>query len=58
VDRFPISDPCDRHKFHPTLFCQWQKAFFEEAQPLGVGGSLFKVAALEGKLRSKTEVLA
>ena len=29
VERVPVSDLCDKHKLHPTLFYQWQKAFFE-----------------------------
>ena len=29
VEQVPVSDLCDKHKLHPTLFYQWQKAFFE-----------------------------
>ena len=29
VEHVPVSDLCDKHKLHPTLFYQWQKAFFE-----------------------------
>jgi hypothetical protein len=28
--RVPVSDLCDEHGLHPTLFCQWQKAFVEK----------------------------
>ena len=28
VEHVPVSDLCDKHKLHPTLFYQWQKAFF------------------------------
>jgi len=31
VEHVPVSDLCDKHKLHPTLFYQWQKAFFENA---------------------------
>jgi transposase-like protein len=26
VEQVPVSDLCDNHKLHPTLFYQWQKA--------------------------------
>ena len=29
VEHVPVSDLCDKHKLHPTLFYQRQKAFFE-----------------------------
>ena len=29
VDKTPVSDICDQHQIHPTLFYQWQKQFFE-----------------------------
>jgi uncharacterized protein YjbJ (UPF0337 family) len=29
VEHVPVSDLCDKHKLHPTLFYRWQKAFFE-----------------------------
>jgi hypothetical protein len=28
--RVPVSDLCDEHRLHPTLLCQWQKAFIEK----------------------------
>ena len=31
VEQVPVSDLCDRYEVHPTLFYQWQKAFFENA---------------------------
>src|SRR5437763_15529495 len=66
IEHVPVSDLCDKHKLHPTLFYQWQKAFFEN------GAAAFeskrprsqavkeqdKIAVLEAKLRNKTEVLA
>jgi transposase-like protein len=33
VEHVPVSDLCDKHKLHPTLFYQWQKAFFENGAP-------------------------
>ena len=39
VEHVPVSDLCDKHKLHPTLFYQWQKAFFENgAAAFEVGG--------------------
>lgn len=29
INKVPISDLCDRHDIHPTLFYQWQKNLFE-----------------------------
>ncbi len=67
IEQVPVSDLCDKHKLHPTLFYQWQKAFFENgAAPFesrrprsqSLSKEEDKIAALEAKLRSKTEVLA
>ena len=55
----PISELCEEHGIHPTLFYQWQKTFFEN------GASAFEskrrtpsadqalIARLQGKLRHK-----
>ena len=41
VEHVPVSDLCDKHKLHPTLFFQWQKAFLRtEPRPLKVGGAV------------------
>ena len=29
INRVPVSDICDQHGLHPTLFYQWQKVVFE-----------------------------
>jgi transposase len=67
VEHVPVSDLCDKHKLHPTLFYQWQKAFFENgaaafesrrARSQSLSKEEGKIAALEAKLRNKTEVLA
>ena len=34
IERTPVSDLCDKHGIHPTLFYQWQKTFFEREEPL------------------------
>ncbi len=28
-DHIPISDLCDQHGIHPTMFYRWSKEFFE-----------------------------
>ena len=67
VEHVPVSDLCDKHQLHPTLFYQWQKAFFENVAAAFENRRLRyqslskeedKFAALESKLRNKTEVLA
>ena len=65
VDKVLVSDLCDEHGLHPTLFYRWQKEFFEN------GPAAFerrddaksrrlekKVSALEAKLTNKDEVIA
>ena len=29
LEHTPVSDLCDRHGIHPTMFYRWQKEFFE-----------------------------
>jgi len=29
VDQVPMSDVCEEHGLHPTMFYKWQKEFFE-----------------------------
>ena len=29
IEQVPISELCEKHDIHPTLFYQWQKTFFE-----------------------------
>jgi len=65
VEKVPVSDLCDRHGLHPTVFYRWQKEFFEK------GASAFKthqdgpsaklekkVTELEEKITRKNEVLS
>jgi len=66
LERTPVSDLCDKHKIHPTLFYQWQKAFFENGaaafarlrpRPQGFKDEA-KLQRLETKLKEKNEVIA
>ena len=29
INKVPVSDLCDQHGFHPTLFLSWQKIMFK-----------------------------
>jgi transposase-like protein len=29
VEGKPVSDLCEKHRIHPTIFYQWQRQFFE-----------------------------
>jgi transposase len=66
LDHTPVSDLCDKHQIHPTLFYQWQKAFFENGaaafagkrpRPQGSNDEV-KIERLQGKLKQKDEVIA
>jgi transposase len=68
LEKKPVSDLCDQYGIHPTLFYRWQKEFFENgAAAFEANGKRRKaveevkdrkIAALEGKLQQKNEVLA
>ena len=71
VEKVPVSDLCEEHGIHPTLFYRWQKDWFEQGAvvfdaPRGRNGSAKRaedaaarrIAALEDKLRRKDEVLS
>ena len=68
VEKTPVSDLCDQHGIHPTLFYRWQKEFFENGtaafENTGRTGKTQekakdkKIAALEQKIRQKNDVLA
>jgi transposase-like protein len=66
LEQKPISALCEEHGLHPTLFYQWQKAFFENGaaalQPRSRSRSGSKegdtIAALRDKLRRKDEIIA
>jgi transposase len=65
LERTPISDLCDRHGIHPTMFYRWQKEFFENAaaalEPRSRRTADSKdreIAFLKQKLQRKHEVLS
>ena len=65
LEHVAISDLCDRHGIHPTMFYRWQKEFFEngaaalEPRPRRpTDAKDQRIAALEQKLQRKHEVLS
>jgi transposase len=65
VDKIPVSDVCDEHGLHPTMFYKWQKEFFEngalifERKADSESRRLEKEnAALKKKMAHKDEVIA
>ena len=65
INKVPVSDLCDRHGIHPTLFYRWQKIMFEGMALLfeprqGSEASMFRRQneALKAKLALKDTVIA
>ena len=65
LEHTPVSDLCDRHGIHPTMFYRWQKEFFENAaaafEPRARQAGDAKdrrITLLEQKLQRKNEVLS
>ncbi len=70
VEKVPVSDLCEEHGIHPTLFYRWQKDWFEQGAvvfdaPRGrprngrqEDARAKRITALEEKLRRKDEVLS
>ena len=68
LEGVPVSTICDELDIAPTLFYRWQKEFFENGAAAFVSTGKRhktveeakdrKIAALEGKLQQKNEVLA
>ena len=65
LEHVAISDLCDQHGIHPTMFYRWQKEFFENGtaalEPRSrrpVDSKDQRIALLEQKLQRKHEVLS
>jgi transposase-like protein len=65
LEQTPVSDLCDQHSIHPTMFYRWQKEFFENAaaafepRTRRVGDTKDRrITFLEQKLQRKNEVLS
>lgn len=65
IDKIPVSDLCDKHGIHPTIFYRWQKTVFENLPSLFDRQSDSRATALQrqnealkAKLATKDEVIA
>jgi transposase len=67
IERVPISELCEKHQIHPTLFYQWQKQFFENGAAAfepqrprshSVAKEQDRIRRLETKLKDRNEALA
>lgn len=66
LEGVPVSEVCERHGLHPTVFYRWQKEFFENGTAAfegngtdATGRKLEKeIEALRTKLARKDEVIA
>ena len=67
IEQVPISELCEKHHIHPTLFYQWQKTFFENGAAAfererprcqSLGKEQDKINRLETKLKDRNEALA
>ena len=67
LEHTPVSDLCDQHGIHPTMFYRWQKELFENGHTLFENGRHAKavedakdekIQKLEAKLTRKNEVMA
>ena len=65
LEHTPVSDLCDHHGIHPTMFYRWQKELFENAAAAldprtrrTRDDKERRIAALEPKLPRKNEVLS
>lgn len=67
LEKTPVSDLCDQHGLHPTMFYRWQKEFFENGMLAFKGTSETKrelvsrdrrIADMERQLATKNEVIA
>jgi transposase len=66
LEQVPISEICETHGIHPTMFYHWQKALFENAavalearhDARSTNRQREALEAMENKLKRKDEVLA
>jgi transposase len=65
LEKVPISDLCEEHGLHPTMFYRWQKDFFENGAVAlqqkdrhNHQAERERIEYLEKKIQRKDEVLA
>jgi transposase len=65
VERISVSDICDQYHVQPSMFCNWQKQFFENGtaafehtRTLSEKEQEWTIAALREKLQRKNKIVA
>lgn len=65
VNGVAVSELCDKHKIHPTLFYRWQQQLFENGAKVFESGNnqektqmKQQIAKLEEKVAKRNEVLS
>ncbi|MBF0136024.1 MAG: transposase [Magnetococcus sp. DMHC-1] len=65
INKVPVSDLCDQHGIHPTLFYKWQKvmfegmnSLFEPKQDVDASKHRKQIETLKEKLANKDMVIA
>ena len=48
LEQVPVSDLCDEHSIHPTVFYRWQKQLFENGPPRSNGTRTPRFLSLDG----------
>ena len=58
INRVPVSDLCDQHGLHPTLFYRWQKTVFEGMSTLFETKRDSETSRLQRQIEALREKLA
>lgn len=58
VEKVPVSDLCDKHGIHPTVFYRWQKKTFESLPQLFERERGSRASTLESQNEALREKLA
>lgn len=58
VEKIPVSDLCDKHGIHPTVFYRWQKRMYENLHQLFDRDRSSRASALENQNEALKKKLA
>jgi len=58
VEKIPVSDLCDKHSIHPTIFYRWQKKMFENLDQLFERERASRASTLENQNQTLRDKLA